>query len=109
MPFKFEIDKLHIASKDDRRIKLTPEEREEIQYRYKVIGGVSYNDLAKEYEVSKSLIIYVVNPERREKNYRLRQARGGSKQYYDKDKNTETMREHRQYKKSLNDEGKLEK
>ncbi len=106
MPSPFE--KLHIPKDKDRRVKLTPEDKEEIAYRYKEVGGISYRKLAEEYGVSKSLIIYVVNPERQEHNYKLRQERGGSKQYYDRERNTEYMQNHREYKKQLFDEGKLE-
>jgi hypothetical protein len=44
-------------------------------------------------------------PERLEKNLQDRKARGGSKQYYDKIKWRETMKEHRQYKEDLKLQG----
>lgn len=107
MPFKYETDKLKIQKKDDRRIKLTDADKEEIRYRYLRVGGVSQRELAREYGVSRRSIIFAIYPERREANYKQRVARGGSKQYYDKDKHTEAIREHRRYKKELYDQDKL--
>ena len=105
MPYKFE--KKHIPKSEDKRIKLTAEDKEEIQYRYLKIGGVSQRVLAKEYGVSRSTIVYAIYPERREHNYQVRVARGGSKQYYDTARNNEYMQAHREHKKQLNKEGKL--
>ena len=105
MPYKFE--KKHIAKKDDKRIKLTQEDKDEIQYRYLKVGGVSQRALAKEYAVSRSSIVYAIYPERREHNYQLRVARGGSKVYYDRIRNNEYMQAHREHKKQLDTEGKL--
>ncbi len=105
MPQKFE--KLLIAPEDDKRIKLSKEDKEEIRYQYFEVGGTSLRKLAKEYEVTKGAITYALYPERREHNYALRVARGGSKQYYDKDLNNAYSKKHREYKKELYNEGKL--
>ncbi len=107
MPYKFETDHMKMDKKDDRRIKLTTSDKEEIQYRYLKVGGVSQRELAREYGVSRRLIVFCIYPERREANYAQRKANGGSMQYYDKTKNTESIKEHRQYKKKLYDENKL--
>ena len=104
MPYKFE--QKHIAKSDDKRIKLTAADKEEIQRRYK-LGGVSQRELAAEYDVSRSSIVYAIYPERREHNYQVRVARGGSKQYYDTKRNNEYMQAHREHKKQLDKEGKL--
>ncbi len=72
------------------------------------MGDVSYRGLGELFGVSKSMAIYAVNPDRQKKNYALRVARGGSKQYYDKDKHTKAVREHRRYKQGLHLAGKLE-
>ncbi len=98
MPYKFETDHIKLPEGKDRRVKLTKADKEEIRHLYLEIGGVSLRGLAREYDVDKGTIIYAIYPERREHNYKLRVARGGSKQYYDKSKNTETAREHRRYK-----------
>ena len=105
MPYKCE--KLKIPKEYDKRIKLTDADKEEIQYRYLKVGGVSQRELAREYGVSRRLIVFCIYPERQKINYQQRVARGGSKQYYDKTKNTNSMRKHRAYKQKLNLEGKL--
>ncbi len=105
MPMK--IDGLHIPKKYDRRIKLTDSDKKEIVEAY-ATGGTSYNKLAKEFGVSKRTIYWVVNPDKQRENYELRKAKGGSKQYYDKDKWAESMRNHREYKNELLKEGKLD-
>ncbi len=108
MPFKFETEKKKIPIVLKKSAKLLPEDKEEMRRLYK-LGGWSYRTLGIEFGVSKSMAIFAVNPERQERSYRLRVERGGSKQYYDKDKQTKAMREHRQYKKKLDDEGLLKK
>ena len=105
MPSKFE--KLHIPKDKDKRVKLTDDDRNEIYYRYNVIGGVSQRELAREYGVSRRLITFIIDPEKKAQNYANRIANGGSKQYYDKDQHTAAMRRHRAYKKELYEEGLL--
>ncbi len=105
MPYKCTKD--HIPVELKRSAKLTPEDKVEMARIYK-LGGISYKDLGAQFGVSKSMAIYAVNPDRQKKNYALRVARGGSKQYYDKDKHTKAMRDHRRYKQGLHLDGKLE-
>ena len=104
MPYK-NIEKL-IPTKLKKSAKLTQEDKDEMRKMYKM-GGWSYRTLGIEFGVSKSMAIYAVNPERQKKNYALRVARGGSKQYYDKDKHTKAMKKHRQYKQELYLKGEL--
>jgi hypothetical protein len=54
--------------------------------------------LAELYGVSRRSIQFIINPESLARNLEMRNARGGSGIYYDKDKNTQTMKEHRRYK-----------
>lgn len=104
MPYKSE--KIIIkGSKFDRRIKLTPEDKEEIRRLYKTVK--SQRKLAAMYGVSRRLITFVLEPKRLETNYKNRLSRGGSKQYYDKDEWKKTMKEHRNYKEKLHKEGKI--
>jgi len=84
----------------DRRVKLTKEDKELIS-ELRETQGKSYNWLAKEFGVSKRLIIFICKPETQLKNLEERKARGGSKQYYDREKHTVSMKEHRNYKKEL--------
>ena len=105
MPYKH-IEKI-IPLKLKRSAKLSIEDKEEIRHRYLKIGGVSQRELAREYNVSRRLIVFCIYPERLKENYARRVASGGSKQYYVKEKHTEAMRGHRQYKQELELAGKL--
>ena len=95
MPYKYETDKQPLPPGKDRRAKLTPEQREEIRENPE---GLSKHQLAVKFGVSRRLVQFIQHPERHAKNLNDRQARGGWKQYYDKDKHAQTMREHRHYK-----------
>lgn len=90
----------------DRRVKLTTAEKEVVRYLHNS-GGYSQNDLALKYGVSKRTIQFTLYPEKLEENKKRRQERGGTKQYYDKDKHNQYMKTHRDYKKELNNQGKL--
>lgn len=54
------------TEEQDGRVRLTTQQKEAIKARYDE-GGVSWNDLAKQYNVSKRLIGFIVNPDTREK------------------------------------------
>lgn len=102
MPYKSE--KIKIAgSKYDRRIKLTEQDREDI----KNLTGMSIRGIARMYGVDKRLIQFILFPERRQKNLLDRKNRGGSKQYYNKEKQREYMRIHRKHKQELYIDGKI--
>lgn len=90
----------------DRRIKLNDAQRGEIKELRKL--GLSYRVIAERYEVSKSLIILVCNPdiaERKRLAFIERSREGRYKP--DKEERAATMREHRQYKEKLHKEGKI--
>lgn len=92
--------------KYDRRIKLTDTQREEIKELRKL--GLSYRVIAERYEVSKSLIILVCNPEIAERNRLAFIARSREGRYKpNKEKWAATIREHRAYKQRLYKEGKI--
>jgi transposase-like protein len=88
----------------DRRVKLTKEQKELIVW-LREEEQISYQKLANQFNVSKRSIIFICRPELKEKNLENRKKRGGF--YYDKQKNTTSIREHRQYKKELNEKGLL--
>lgn len=92
--------KIKLKESQKRSLKLTTDQKMEIRERY-ANTITSYAKLAKEYNVSKRLIIFIVNPKKLEENIALRNSKGGSMQYYDKEKNTVKIREHRRYKQSL--------
>ncbi len=105
MPYKN--TPLKIPEKFDKRIKLSTQDKINIKTSYDA-GGVSQRALAKQYGVSRRLIVFVIYPERLAENYANRVANGGSKQYYDKDKHTIAMRTHRKHKQELYLKGELE-
>lgn len=92
----------------DRRRKLTPGQRAEIFRRYHT-ERVSQRQLAREYDVSRRLVSFIVNPESEERNRELlneRKAKGLYKP--DRKRHTEIIREHRRYKQKLYKEGKIQ-
>ena len=86
----------------DRRIKLSDEQKEEIK---KLKGTITQTACAKMYDVSRRTIQFIWFPEQLEENKKRRAERGGSKQYYDKEKHNEAMRNLRAYKKGLKEKG----
>ena len=69
MPYKSE--KIKLNEKQDRRKRLTGEQREEIKELY-ATGLYSLNGLAKRFEVSKKTVLLIVNEEsaKRARQYR---------------------------------------
>lgn len=86
----------------DRRVKLTEEDKQEL---IKLKEKVSQREAAKMYGVSRRTVQFIWFPEKLEENKKRRAERGGSKQYYDREKHNEAMREHRAYKKELKEKG----
>jgi hypothetical protein len=100
MPYKFEYKKIRLPEDKDRRLKIPKEKHQEIKDLY-ATGTISYRKIGEMYEVSKSLIIQIVNPDIAERKRRQFIERRKDGRYYDKEKNTYTIREHRQYKQSI--------
>lgn len=97
MPYKS--TKIKIAgTKFDRRIKLTAEQKGEVKFLY-AKGNTSERKLAKQFNVSRRLISMILHPERKKKF--------DNKKYYDKDRHSKYMREHRNYKQKLYKEDKI--
>ena len=104
MPYKFE--KKHIPKNFDRRIKLSIKQKEEIKAMYKpLIFG--YQKIANVFNVSKTTIRRIVDPEKLEKDKLYYKERGKDRRYYDKEKRREYMQNYRLYKKELNDKNLL--
>ena len=107
MPYKFETNKLKIPKKYDKRIKLTDNERKEIKMLY---GKISQRKLAKMYNVSRRLIIFIGCPEKAQKNKIQRKLNGIlNNHYYKKERHKGYMKKHRRYKHILYLENKLKK
>ena len=105
MPYKSE--KIKLTRSQDRRIKLTDEQREEIRQKYST-GLYSQRALAKEYGVSRRLITFIIDDtkyQRCREQFKERRADGRYKP--DKEEWAKTMREHRHYKQKLYTSGKL--
>lgn len=95
MPYKSE--KLRVGIKYDRRRKLTPVQYTEIRHKYLEIGRYSQRQLAKEYNVSRRLIVYILYPERKV----IPEYKGYNPKHKD------YMKDHRKYKNKLYKNGKI--
>lgn len=97
------VDKYAVGQANDRRRKLTEEQKEEIRELY-LKGGWSHKTLAERYKVSKSLITIVLNPNRAEKVKNRIKEHWRDYQQHGEDWAI-AMRNHRQYKKKLLEAG----
>ena len=103
MPYKSE--KIKLKETQDRRKRLTTEQRKEIEELY-ATGCYSLNDLAKVYEVSKKTILLIVNKEsaQRAKEYRKEHWREWTRKGKE---HAEAVKNTRRYKQSLYLKGEL--
>ena len=104
MPFKS--SQIKLSEAQDRRRKLTTEQYREIRDLYST-GRWSLNGLAKEYGVSKKLILLIVNPESKAKNDAYRKSNWREFQGT-KEEHATAIRETRRYKQRLYLAGELE-
>jgi len=105
MPFKS--GKIIIAKTSfDKRVKLTDDDKKLI-LKLRAEENLSQRVLARQFNVSRRLIQYVLDPEKLVENIRKLNERGGSKHYYDKDKHREYMKDHRRYKQDLYIKGEI--
>jgi hypothetical protein len=105
MPFKSE-KILIVKTQFDRRVKLTDEDKVLIK-KISEEENLSQRALARQFNVSRRLIQYILDPEKLAENIKQRKERGGSKQYYDKDRHREYMKDHRRYKQDLYTKGEI--
>lgn len=103
MPYKSAKIKIEGTSHDRRR-KLTEEQKKDIRENK---AGLSQRKLAALYGVSRRTIQFILDPEKLERNKQARKERGGSKQYYDREKHNAYMRGHRKHKQDLFINGKI--
>ena len=103
MPYKSE--KIKLKGLQDRRKRLTDEQRKEIKEMYET-GGYSLNGLAKKFNVSKKTILLIVNNNSAEKAKQYRKEHWKEWQRTGEEWN-EIVRNHRKYKQELYKEGKL--
>ena len=103
MPYKSE--KIKLNELQDRRKKLTDEQKKEIEELYGT-GCYSLNKLAKRFDVSKSTILLIVNKDSAERVKQYRKEHWKEWQRTGEERNR-AMREHRRYKQELYVEGNL--
>lgn len=103
MPYKSE--KIKLKETQDRRKRLTTEQREEIKKLYGT-GCYSLNDLARQYNVSKKTILLIVNKESAERAKEYRKEHWKEWQRKGK-KHAEAIKKTRQYKQELYLKGEL--
>lgn len=96
MPYKSE--KMKLSPEQDRRIKISDDKKNEI---VALKGKISQRKCAELFGISRRSVVFLWYPERLEQNKQRRQERGGWRQYYDKEKNTATQKEHRHYKQEI--------
>ena len=103
MPYKSE--KIKLKETQDRRKRLTTEQRKEIEELYST-GLYSLNGLAKMYEVSKKTILLIVNKEsaERAKEYRKEHWREWQRKG---EEHNEAIKRTRKYKQELYLKGEL--
>lgn len=103
MPYKSE--KIKLKGLQDRRKRLTDEQREEIKNLYGT-GYYSLNDLAKRFVVSKKTILLIVNSDSAERAKQYRKEHWKEWQRTGK-KHNEAIKKTRKYKHKLYQDGKL--
>lgn len=105
MPYKFETTKIKLPKAKDRRIKLSASDEKTIRRLY--TRGYSIRKIAEVYKerCSRRLIQFVIFPERRELCRIQFKERRKDGRYYDKEKNTQAVRNHRRYKQSVLTQG----
>ena len=103
MPYKSE--KLKLSETQDRRRKLTDDQKEEIKRIY-AEGKCGTRPLAKQFGVSRSTIQVIVNPAIKQRHHD-RTAKHWRDYRPSKEEWAETMKEHRHYKQELYLKGEL--
>lgn len=103
MPYKSE--KIKLKGLQDRRKRLTSEQREEIKELYGT-GLYSLNDLAKKFSVSKKTVLLIVNEESAAKAKQYRKEHWKDWQRTGEERN-EAIKNTRKYKQKLYLDGKL--
>lgn len=74
--------------------------QKELIKQYYSTGAWSQRALARRFQVSRRLICFVLFPDKLQKNIEDRNARGGSKIYYEKESHNEAVNNYRRFKHS---------
>lgn len=105
MPYKSESAGA-IRPEDDRRRKLTDAQREEVRTQH--AQGASQRALSTSYGVSRRLISFILDPAKEAASKAAYAERRKDGRYYNPEKHTAQVREHRRRKHKLYTEGKLD-
>ena len=105
MPFKSEKIKIEFTEKD-KRIKLTDEQRKKIKEDY-ATGLISHRGLAEKYKVSHKTIYNILHEDKYQEQLERYKEEKHSKQYYDKEKHKDYIKNHRRYKQELFVKGEI--
>lgn len=108
MPYKFESEKIKLKGLQDRRKRLTDEQRKEIEKLYGT-GCYSLNELARRFGVSKKTVLLIVNKDsaERAKQYRKdhwQEWKGSKEEHREAIKNTRKYKQELYLKGELDDE-----
>jgi IS30 family transposase len=93
------IEEFRIGKTNDRRRKLTEVQKEEI--RALKDTGLSKKEVAAQYGCDRRTIDFIWYPELLKRNIQLRQEKGGSSIYYNKEKHRQYMQTYRNHKRQL--------
>lgn len=93
------IEEFRIGKANDRRRKLTEEQKEEIKALKD--KGLSKKEVAAQYDCDRRTIDFIWNPEKLQRNIQLRQKNGGSSAYYNKEKHRQYMQKYRNHKREI--------
>lgn len=106
MPYKFESEKMKMRREDKKNIKLTLEQRAEIKALY-ASGQYSQRELARKFNVSRTLIQLYSNDEKLKRHKELYKKRQLDGRYYNKEREREYAKTYRKNKKELYLKNKL--
>ena len=105
MPYKSEKIKIEFT-KNDKRMKLTDEQREEIKKEYET-SLISQRALAEKYKVDRKTIYNILHPEKYQAKLEQYKQEKHSKQYYNKEKQKDYVKKYRHHKQDLYLKGEI--
>lgn len=85
---------------NDKRIKLTDEQKEKIKEEY-ATSLISQRALAKKYNVNRKTIYNILHPDKYQAQLDANKEEKHSVKYYNKEKHKEYIKKHRRYKQNL--------
>lgn len=96
MPYKTESIKIDCPFLD-KRTKLLPCQKERVIF-LRDTDNLSQRQLSKLFGVSRRLITFILDPNKKVEDLKRREERGGTKIYYNKEQNNTYMKNHRSRK-----------